>query len=62
MRKIAKWINDAIEEVKGMEIPRDDKEKRVALMKEYRGKIAKNKNLANIAKEVKLFCTKFPVP
>src|SRR3989344_2420558 len=54
MRKIAKWINDAIEEVKGMEIPRDDKEKRVALMKEYRGKIAKNKNLANIAKEVKL--------
>ena len=62
MKKVASWYQRAIEEVKGWDIPRDDKEKRPALMKEYRAKIAKNKKLAAIAKEVKSFCTKFPVP
>lgn len=62
MKKIAKWYNDAIAEVHGMELPKDDKEKRKELMKEYRVKIAKNKNLAKIEKEVRLFCNKFPVP
>jgi glycine hydroxymethyltransferase len=62
MKKIASWYNDVIEEVKGMELPLEDKEERGKLMKEYRTAIEKNKKLAAIAKEVKIFCTKFPVP
>jgi len=62
MKKIAKWYNDVIEEVRGMELPRDDKQKRSSLMKEYKAQIAKNKKLAQIGKEVRLFATKFPVP
>ncbi len=62
MRKIAKWYNDAIEEVRGWNIPKDDREKRVRLMKEYRVKIARNRKLAAIAREVKSLCKKFPVP
>jgi glycine hydroxymethyltransferase len=62
MKKIASWYDLAIKEVEGMELPFDDKEKRSALMKEYRAKIAKNKKLAAIAKEVKVFCVKYPTP
>ncbi len=70
MKKIAAWYNEAIKEVEGWNVPKDDnrfdklttREKRSSLMKEYRAKIAKNKKLAAIAKEVRLFCTKFPVP
>lgn len=62
MKKVAKWINGAIEEVKGWDLPKEDKEKRTVLMKEYRAKIAANKKLDGIAKEIKSFCEKFPVP
>lgn len=62
MKKVAAWYNRAIKEVEGMELPKDDKVKRAELMKEYRAIIEKNKNLSAIAKEVKLFCAKFPVP
>lgn len=62
MKKIAAWYDRAIKEVAGMELPADDKVKRSALMKEYRAKIAKNKNLAAIAREVKAFTTKYSVP
>ena len=62
MVKIAKWYNDAIEEVKGMELPADDKKKRSELMKKYRDLIAQNKKLLAIEKEVRLFANKFPVP
>lgn len=62
MKKIAGWYAEAIKEVEGMELPKDDKVKRSALMKEYRVKIVKNKKLAAIAKEIKTFCVKFPVP
>ncbi len=62
MRKIAQWYNEAIEEVRDCSLPQDDKEKRGALMKEYRKAIAGNKKLLAIAKEVKAFCVKFPVP
>jgi len=62
MKKIAAWMNRAIEEVKDMMLPSDDKVERSRLMKEYKVKIEKNKELAKIAKEVKAFCTEFPVP
>jgi glycine hydroxymethyltransferase len=62
MKKIACWINEVIVEVEGYVVPRDDREKRVVLMKEYKEKIENNKHLANFAKEVKTFCAKFPLP
>lgn len=61
MVKIAHWYNEVIDEVKGMELPAD-KAKRAEIMKEYRTKIAKNKKLSKIEKEVRLFVSKFPVP
>lgn len=62
MKKVAKWYNDAIKEVEGFELPLADKVKRAELMKEYNAKIAKNKNLAKMASEIKSFLVKFPVP
>lgn len=62
MKKIARWYSDVISEVGGMELPLDDKEKRSMLLKEYRGKIAKNKRLLEIEKEIRIFANKFPVP
>lgn len=62
MKKVAAWMSEAIHEVEGWTIPADDKEKRTELMKKYRAKIAKNKNLEKIAREIKSFCVKFPVP
>jgi glycine hydroxymethyltransferase len=60
MVKVAAWMNRAVEEVSGWELP-DDKEKRTAVWKEYRTKIPKNKKLLAIAKEIKSFCSKYPL-
>jgi len=62
MKQIAKWINDAVTEVEGCLLPDDDKEKRSALMKEYLAQIEANGKLDSIAREIKSFCVKFPVP
>ncbi len=62
MRSVAEWMDRAIREVEGNEVPKDDKEKRVSLMRDYRENIAKNKKLHAIAKEIKAFCIKYPVP
>lgn len=62
MAKIAKWMSRAIKEVAGMTLPADDKEERKALLKKYKAAIAKNKELVKIAKEIKQFTAKFPVP
>jgi glycine hydroxymethyltransferase len=61
MKLVAKWMQVAVKEVEGMSLPKDDKEKRAVLMKEYREKIAKNRKLAAIGKEVKDFCKAFPI-
>ena len=60
MIKIAGWINEAINEVSGNELP-SDKEKRKEFFKKFRLGIWKNKKLLSIAKEVKLLCSKFPL-
>ncbi len=62
MVKIADWYSEVVKEVEGWEFPVSDKTERTRLMKLYREKIEENKKLEKIAKEVKLFCTKFPVP
>lgn len=62
MKRIALWYKRAIAEVEGMELPATDKEKRQALLKEYKEKIAKNSELRKIAGEIKKFTSKYPLP
>jgi glycine hydroxymethyltransferase len=61
MVKVASWISRAIDEVKGYILP-TDKEKRIEFMKKFRSEVGKSKRLLEIAKEVKVLCSKFPVP
>jgi glycine hydroxymethyltransferase len=61
MEKVADFMDRAITEVSGWEFPQDKEERRV-VWKGYKQKIYKNRKLLAIAKEVKKFCSKFPVP
>lgn len=61
MKKVANFMDRAVKEVEGWELP-SDKEKRRVIWEGYKKKIYKNKKLLAIANEVKLFCSKFPVP
>ena len=61
MVKIAKWMNQVIDEVKGYELP-EEKDKRMEAFRQFRTQVTKNKKLASIAKEIRTFCQKFPVP
>jgi glycine hydroxymethyltransferase len=61
MKKVADFMNRAVMEVSGWQFPEDRDERRV-VWKGYREKIYKNKKLLSIAREVRLFCNKFPVP
>lgn len=61
MAKIAKWFNDAIEEIRHEKLP-TDKEERTIFMKVFKSRVFENKNLLEIGKEVKQFANKFPVP
>lgn len=60
MVKIAQWLNLVIEEVRGEELPMD-KEQRSQFWKDFKKRVAQNKNLLKISKEVKAFCSKFPI-
>lgn len=62
MRQVAKWINEVVSEVEGYEVPKDDKEKRIALMREVKAQIENNVKLKKIAKDVKALCSGFPLP
>lgn len=61
MKKVAVFMERAVNEISGWEFPADKEERRV-VWKGYKEKIYKNKKLLEIAKEVRLFCSKFPVP
>lgn len=61
MIRIASWINQVIEEVSGEQMPLD-KEQRSEFWKKFRNEVIKNKKILKIAKEVKAFAIKFPVP
>ncbi len=60
MVKVANWINKAINEVKGLDLPKD-KEERRKLWQKLKLEIIKNKKLLKIAKEVKSFTAKLPI-
>lgn len=61
MLKVADWIKQVIEVVKGHDLPKE-LEKRKDFMKEFRAKMKKDQNLLRIKKEVSGFARKFPVP
>ena len=61
MKKIASWINQTIDEVKNEKLS-DVKEKRAEFIKDFKIRVTKNKKLLKIAQEVKILCTKFPIP
>ncbi len=62
MKKIALWMEQAVKEVSGMQLPADDKELRSKMLKKFKEHIENNKKLAEIAKDVKKLCLKFPLP
>lgn len=61
MIKIAKWMNEVIDEVSNQDFPKD-KEQRKEFWKKFKQEIFKNKKLLAISKEVKTLCSKFPLP
>lgn len=61
MKQIAEWMHLAIEEVSNLTLP-EDKEERREVWKKHKATIVKNKNLLKIAKEIKAFCVKYPLP
>lgn len=61
MVKVARWINAAIEEVRGEKLP-TDKLERSKFIKDFRVRVAKNKKLLKIASEIKEFTKKYPLP
>lgn len=61
LKKIANWIADVIEEVKDYRLPAN-KEQRQEVLAKFQKEIGENKKLSGIAKEIKTFCLKFPVP
>lgn len=61
MIKIASWIKRALEEIRGLDIP-DEQKERAPFIKDVKKKLAINKNLLKIRKEIADFASKFPVP
>lgn len=61
MVTIADWFNRIIEEVRNEKLPEGKEERRI-FMRDFKKRIVENKNLLAIAKEVKSFTQKFPVP
>jgi glycine hydroxymethyltransferase len=61
MVKIAEWIKRVLEEIRGLDLPRQQEE-RAPFLKETKLKLKQNKNLKKIRKEIEEFAGKFPVP
>ncbi len=61
MVKIAAWIRRALEEIRGLDLPKEQ-DKRKDFLKEVKKKLRENRNLKLIRKEVEAFAGKFPVP
>ncbi len=61
MVKIAGWIKRVLEEIRGLDLPKEQ-EKRKDFLKQAKEILHKNKNLKLVRKEVEKFAGKFPVP
>ena len=60
MRRIGKMISDAIMEIKGMRMP-EEKEERLACIKEFKARIKDNARINEIRNEVLTLCKSFPL-
>ncbi|MGA2911853.1 MAG: serine hydroxymethyltransferase [Candidatus Levyibacteriota bacterium] len=60
MVKVAKWINEAINEAQKYQLP-SSKEERREFMQKFKIEIFKNKQLLQIAKEVKTLCQNYRI-
>lgn len=60
MKKVAQWMNRAIKEVSKEVLP-SSKEERSKFFRDFKERVGKNKNLAQIAREVKVLTKNFPV-
>lgn len=61
MIKIAGWIKRVLEEIRGLDLPKEQ-EDRKDFLKEAKVILGKNKNLKIIRAEIEKFAGKFPVP
>lgn len=61
MVRIAGWIKRALEEIRGLDLPKQQ-DKRKDFLREVKAKLRENKNLKKIRQEVEKFAGKFPVP
>ena len=61
MVKIAAWIKEVVDEIKGEKLPKE-KENRAQFLKEFKQKYSKNKKLLSIAKQVQYLTKQFPIP
>lgn len=61
MVKVAAWIKRALEEIKGLDLPKEQ-DKRKDFIKEIKLKLAKNNNLKKVKSEVEEFAKKYPIP
>ena len=61
MEKIGQWLADVLEQIKDYRLPAD-KEERANYLQIAKERITKNAKLKQIAKEVRLFSRKFPLP
>lgn len=61
MIKIAGWIKRALEEIRGLDLPLAQEERK-DFLKVAKATLRKNSNLKKIRKEVEKFASRFPVP
>ncbi len=61
MVTIAGWIKRVLEEVKGLDLPKEQ-EKRSPFLKDVKVKLKQNESLKQIRQEIEAFASKFPVP
>jgi len=61
MEKIAVWIVRVLKEVKDYRLP-ETKEERIVYLKQFKKDIAANPTLQSIKREIKEFCSRFPLP
>ena len=60
MKKIAKFILDVVDHVKGEKLPKD-KDERIKFMKDFRNRLPKDKFLKDVASQVKMLNKRFPI-
>ena len=61
MAQIGEYIAQVLNEIKGCKLP-DDKEERIAYLKDARKKLEENAAIKEVREEVKKLCSRFPIP